>query len=76
MKLILVRGLPGSGKSTYARSLGIRHYEADDFFQTPNGWEFRPMELPAAHYWCLDATDTSLSIGESVVVSNTFVSRD
>jgi tRNA uridine 5-carbamoylmethylation protein Kti12 len=36
MKLILIRGLPGSGKSTIAREYvkqGYHHFEADMYFE-------------------------------------------
>ena len=38
--LILVRGLPGSGKSTEAKKIaktGYYHFEADQYFITPSG---------------------------------------
>jgi len=71
--LILVRGLPGSGKSTIAKALGGVHLEADMFFMAADGtYNWRPEALRAAHKWCQDATEEELEAGHDVVVSNTF----
>jgi predicted kinase len=72
MRLILVRGLPGSGKSTYAKTLGLEHYEADMYFEQIG---FNPALLKDAHNWCQVETYAALRRGESVVVSNTFTQR-
>jgi len=39
-ELILVRGLPGSGKSTFAKSLGGVHIETDMFFIQDGEYKF------------------------------------
>jgi hypothetical protein len=79
-KLTIVRGLPGSGKSTYAEGLTSRdsprilHYEADMFFyRWPCGYEFNPLLLGAAHDWCYSSTVRSLWQRHDVIVSNSFV---
>ncbi|WP_093271114.1 ATP-binding protein [Vibrio xiamenensis] len=75
-KLILIRGLPGSGKSTQAQSLGLTHYEADMYFVDAQGqYRFCADQLPNAHRWCQTEVERSLAAGESVVVANTFVQR-
>jgi len=72
-KLTLVRGLPGSGKSTYARKLGLEnHFEADMFFEKDGEYKFDPSKIKDAHEWCQSQTRAALKKGESVVVSNTF----
>lgn len=72
MKLILVRGLPGSGKSTFAKSLGIAHYEADMFFMQNGVYNFNPLRIKDAHNWCKQQVFHELFCNNSVVVSNTF----
>lgn len=70
--LTLVRGLPGSGKSTVARKLLGVHYEADQFFMKNGVYEFDATLLHKAHKQCQDNTRISLANGANVVVSNTF----
>lgn len=72
--LYLVRGLPGSGKSTFAKALAGRdkaHVEADMYFEGPNGYEFDASQLGVAHGYCQERTELYISSGVSVVVSNT-----
>jgi predicted kinase len=73
-KLILVRGIPGSGKSTVAKSLtGYSHVEADMFWMEDGEYKFDATMLPQAHAWCLRRTrDLLADLGVDVVVSNTF----
>ena len=75
-KLFLVRGIPGSAKSTIASQLSnggsMYHYEADNFFYDDHGnYNYDPAQIKAAHQWCQKMTDLSLKNG-SVVVANTF----
>lgn len=85
-EIILVRGLPGSGKTTLAKSLlnlfdiePEYHFEADHFFLTPAGeYKFEGDKLRAAHNWCQNSVRILLSRrpGYSpIVVSNTFTQR-
>ena len=74
-KLVIIRGLPGSGKSTTAQRFvhdGYKHYEADMYFERNGTYQFNPSELGDAHLWCQTQTELDLSIGKPVVVSNTF----
>lgn len=71
--LTLIRGLPGSGKSTYAKTLGCLHLEADMYFMCNGVYVFDSSKIKAAHSWCQQATLSALSSGMDVVVSNTFV---
>lgn len=73
--LTLLRGLPGAGKSTFAKLLGGNHIEADMFFVDPKSGEYKfgADRLKYAHNWCKDVVETWMSEnGEPIVVSNTF----
>jgi hypothetical protein len=74
VRLLIVRGLPGAGKSYYAsRRRGYRHYESDQFWVGADGvYRFDGARLGEAHAWCLDSVTEALVGGRSVVVSNTF----
>ena len=72
--LYIVRGIPGSGKSTFAKTLGGEHYEADMFFIDANGeYKFDSSKIKWAHEWCQDMVYMDM-IKEipKIVVSNTF----
>lgn len=78
MELVLIRGLPGSGKTTMARTLalvGYEHHEADHYFEREGAYKFDPSELPKAHSWCLDRAKNSIARGVRCVVANTFTRR-
>jgi hypothetical protein len=74
--LYLIRGLPGSGKSTFAwqlfkNRLVQRMYEADDYFTDAGVYQFDPTKLEQAHQQCKRNTWLALYEGMSVSVSNT-----
>lgn len=76
MTLILVRGLPGSGKSTIAKSfIGFEHYEADMYHMVRGEYCYDQDRAVSAHAWCQSKTLEALSNGKNVVVSNTFVTN-
>jgi len=72
--LFLLRGLPGSGKTTLAKSIGGPHFEADMYFIDQNGnYNFSPDKLKDAHNWCRHSVMDSMREGHpKVIVSNTF----
>jgi predicted kinase len=71
-ELILLRGLPGSGKSTFAKRICNQHVEADEFFVVNGVYQFDPTKLKQAHAWCQSRTEEWMKQGYNVVVSNTF----
>jgi predicted kinase len=83
-ELTLVRGLPGSGKSTIASGLAAVLpydtviFEADDFFYDEKGlYSFKRDLISQAHLACLDRTLCAMRAGRSaIVVSNTFTTLD
>lgn len=81
MKLTLIRGLPGAGKSTMAKAMveanpRLSHFEADQYFVDASGnYRFEPTELEDAHTWCFAEARDALKNGCSVVVSNTFTRK-
>jgi predicted kinase len=75
--LYLVRGIPGSGKSTFAKTLVKKDYchkEADMYFVDDDGnYRFLPSKIKDAHKWCQEEVDFLMRLEHSpVVVSNTF----
>lgn len=75
--LILIRGIPGAGKSTTARKMKEKnpeyvHIEADMFFMRDGVYVFDASKLGAAHAWCQARTEAELRAGKTVIVSNTF----
>jgi predicted kinase len=70
--LILVRGLPGAGKSTFAKLLGGIHIEADHYFMKDGEYKFDASKLKQAHEHCRTSTEGWMMEGYNIVVSNTF----
>ena len=72
--LYIVRGLPGSGKSSLAKKLTEVVYSADDFFTNKKGeYNFNAKLLGKAHEWCWGKVRDAMFIGvNAVAVANTF----
>jgi energy-coupling factor transporter ATP-binding protein EcfA2 len=76
LEIVLIRGLPGSGKTTLAKQMiSHAHVEADQFFEVSGEYLFNPEDVQKAHAWCLEQVKKALKNGKSVVVSNTFVRK-
>lgn len=79
MKIFILRGLPGAGKSTLAQALSANSKssvicEADDFFINEDGkYIFDPTKIEQAHQFCFKKfTDAINNEVETIIVSNTF----
>jgi predicted kinase len=70
--LTLVRGLPGAGKSTFAKTLGGIHIEADHYFMKDGEYKFDASKLKQAHEYCRTSAEGWMMEGYNIVVSNTF----
>jgi adenylate kinase family enzyme len=77
--LYIVRGIPGSGKSTFAKTLGGIHIEADQYFMDGEGnYNFDGSKIKLAHEYCRAQTGAWMSSDglqvnvDKIVVSNTF----
>lgn len=74
--LYVIKGVSGSGKSTFAKtlaeSLGIYHYEADTYHINKDGvYNWKRDNLHKAHEWCQGMVEMELMDGNDVIVSNT-----
>lgn len=74
--LYIIRGIPGSGKTTFAerlRTAGLfqRYWEADDFMKENGVYKFDPARLAYCHRCCQQEVEADMQIGCNVAVSNT-----
>lgn len=80
--LIILRGISGSGKSTFADFLSrlggldndAQKFEADQWF-VDNDEPWNPRYLQTAHEWCQAEVKKSLQAGYITVVSNTTTTK-
>lgn len=86
-QMTIIRGLPGSGKTHTAESIGractdrkvlYSHYEADIFHmkwdetQRRCTYQYDPEMKIVAHRWCERMTADAMENGRDVIISNTF----
>lgn len=73
-ELVIVRGIPGSGKSTFSKSLGRAICSADDYFMRGGEYKWWGGGLRKAHEWCLRKTILFMKRGVSpIIIDNTTV---
>ena len=75
--IFLIRGLPGSGKTTFAKRYvqshpDFVHIESDSWFESDGVYKFKP-ELTLAHRYCALRCEDLVKQGRNVIVSNTFM---
>ena len=80
--LFIVRGLPGSGKSSLVKRLlslyddTSVHYEADDYWVKNGSYDFNTKFLAKAHEECFDNVTSSMQRRvTNIFVSNTFTTE-
>ncbi len=76
-KLVIVRGCPGTGKSTFVKEAfpNVLNLENDMFHYHNGSYLFSSRRQDNAIEWCIDMTMLSLKRGMDVVVSNTFTRK-
>jgi len=73
-EIVLIRGLPGSGKTTLAKEMTSHiHFEADMYLEVNGVYVYDQSKVRDAHDWCVKSAHDALKSGRDVVVSNTFV---
>jgi hypothetical protein len=79
LKLVLIRGIPGSGKTTFAKTLATywrvfnaKEMAADDYFMDGTEYRFDPTKLKEAHDNCMYRAFAAMDHGIAIV-HNTFV---
>jgi predicted kinase len=76
--LYLLRGVPGSGKSSVAQNIGGTHFETDKYFMVDGEYKFDPTKLKQYHQMCQDEVNLAMiqnhtaHLNDVIVVSNTF----
>ena len=78
--LYITRGIPGSGKSTFAKSLNCPYFEADMFFEKDGEYNFDISKIKDAHAWCQQQVEDAMKFNQEtkglknseIAVSNTF----
>lgn len=87
MKIVkIMRGIPGSGKSTHAKLIRQVAYDmgltpiivsADDFFMDGSTYKFDAAKLGEAHKWCLKSFLLFLDSGNTpIIVDNTNINLE
>jgi len=71
-KLYLVRGLPGSGKSTISKTLNCFHLEADMVITKDDSYNWKPDMVKFSHSFIKELAEKIMKVGSDIVISNIF----
>jgi len=71
-QLILVRGIPGSGKSSLAKTYDCFHLEADMFVTRDGKYQWKPETVKQSHEFIGELAERIMETGADLVISNTF----
>jgi len=78
-RMVIVRGLPGSGKTTYAhqvaRRIGGVVLEGDQFFTRESGYQYQSRLSDIAHAWRAPSAAYWLYRGVPVIIAGTMTQR-
>lgn len=79
-KVIIIRGLPGCGKTTmamqyYVNQKGYKHCEADHYFHNNGVYSFNAAKLNEAHEYCINKALAEIERGGKVVISDTLARK-
>ena len=74
-EIVLIRGVPGSGKTTTAKREFPKHvhFEADMFFMKDGNYCYDAKFIKEAHKWCQQQVREAVEQGKNIAVSNTFI---
>lgn len=76
MKLFLIRGPSGTGKSTIGKYIAgplLPVFETDQFFTYNGAYKFDVSKLKIAHRWSQLQVERQMFHGKDVVCANTFI---
>ena len=75
--LILIRGVPGSGKNSLAQALEIRAVcSADDYITRKGVYNWKPETVGAAHDWCQRKCRRFMKKQiNKIIIANTMISE-
>ncbi len=71
--LIIIRGIPGCGKSSFAKLFGTSNVcTADDYFMKDGEYKWDPSKIKFAHEWCQSKAKSMMDVYEPlIIVANT-----
>jgi predicted kinase len=74
--LIVIRGIPGSGKTTFAHTIGKAICCADDWYMRDGVYKWDYENIGNAHAWCQRKCKRFMQVGvDKVIVANTNITE-